>query len=334
MTSATDSRKPVWPSLPLDEWAGTYATLHMYTQIVGKIRLARAPMINHWWQSTFYVTARGLTTSPIPDGGRVFQLDFDLLDHQAQLQTSDGHRASVALQGRSVADFYRELEHQLHRAGIKVPIWTKPVEIEQPIRFEQDRQHATYNPTHASNFFQALLQADRLLKQFRSRFVGKCSPVHFFWGSFDLAVTRFSGRRAPLHPGGVPNLGNWVAQEAYSHECSSCGFWPGSGPVKQAAFYSYAYPEPKGFRNYPIRPAQAYYEESLREFVLPYDEVRRASDPDRMVLEFLQTTYEAAAERAGWNRKELEREYPAPGGRVEPEQASAFPRHEASDRGA
>jgi len=295
-----------WPALPLDEWADTYATLHMWTQIIGKIRLARAPMVNHWWQVALYVTARGLTTGPIPDGQRVFQIDFDFIDHRLAIETSTGNRRELPLESRPVADFYRDVFAALGALDIDVRIWTRPVEVEQSIPFEQDRQHATYDPEHARRLFTVLMHTDRVLKRARSGFLGKCSPVHFFWGSFDVAFTRFSGRRAPPHPGGVPNIADWVVREAYSHECASCGFWPGGGAVPEAAFYAYAYPEPAGFKEFPIRPAEAYYTAEMREFVLPYERVRAAADPERMLLEFFQSTYEAAAERGGWDRAALE----------------------------
>lgn len=296
----------LWPALPLDEWADTYATLHMWTQVVGKIRLARAPMVNHWWQVTLYVTSRGLTTGPIPDGQRTFQIDFDLIDHRLIIETSTGERRELPLESRTVAEFYRDVFAALASLGIDVRIWTRPVEVEQSIPFEQDRQHATYDAAHAARFFAALVQADRVMKRARSGFTGKCSPVHFFWGAFDLALTRFSGRRAPLHPGGIPNVADRVMHEAYSHECASCGFWPGGGAVKEPAFYAYANPEPAGFAEFPIRPEQAYYSTEMREFVLPYERARESADPDRTLLEFIQSTYEAAAELGGWNRSELE----------------------------
>lgn len=301
-----------WPALTLEEWSETYTTLHMWTQVIGKIRLARAPMVNHWWQVVLYVTSRGLTTSPIPDGHRTFQIDFDFIDHRLIIETSTGDKTELPLTSRSVAEFYADVMAALRALGIDVRIWTRPVEIEHPIPFEQDRQHATYNQEHVGRIFTVLVQADRVLQQSRSGFVGKCSPVHFFWGAFDLAFTRFSGRRAPLHPGGVPNVADWVGHEAYSRECASCGFWPGGGS-QEAAFYAYAYPEPAGFNEFSIRPQQAYYSNELREFILPYREVRTAADPDKMLLDFFQSTYEAAAERGGWNREDLEVAYPPPG---------------------
>jgi hypothetical protein len=235
-----------WPSLPLEEWRDTYATLHMMTQVVGKIRLERAPMVNHWWQVTLSVTPRGLSTLTMPHGSRSFQIDFDLIDHALRIEVSDEGTRSIALRTRPIAEFYRDVMDALDDLGVPVRIWPRPVEIEEPIPFDQDFQHTTYVPEHANRFWQVLRQADGALREFRSGFVGKCSPVHFFWGSFDLAVTRFSGRRAPEHPGGIPNLADRVTREAYSRECSSCGFWPGSGVVQEPAFYAYAYPEPAG----------------------------------------------------------------------------------------
>jgi Family of unknown function (DUF5996) len=329
-----ESTPDVWPALPLDEWAETYATLHRWTQVIGKIRLARAPFINHWWQVPLYVTARGMTTSPIPDGGRTFQIDFDFLDHCLLLQTSTGGRGRVELASRSVADFYRTVMSELHALGTRVQIWTRPVEIENPIPFEQDEQHATYNPEQATRFWRVLVQADRVLTEFRSRFIGKCSPVHFFWGSFDLAVTRFCGRRAPPHPGGIPNLADWVTREAYSRECSSCGFWPGSGAVKEPAFYAYAYPEPDGFKDFQIRPRQAFYSAEMKEFILRYEDVRASDQPERMLLAFLQSTYEAAAERGGWDRENLEKDYPMPGETADADKGAAFPEHHTDNPSA
>jgi hypothetical protein len=337
MADLTEARGPtpqVWPALPLDEWAETYATLHMWTQIVGKIRLARAPFVNHWWQVPLYVTARGMTTSPIPDGSHTFQVDFDFLDHCVLIQTSTGGRERVELASRSVADFYREVMGVLRTLGSRVKIWTRPVEVENPIPFERDQQHATYNPEQANRFWRVLVQADRVLTQFRSRFVGKCSPVHFFWGSFDLAVTRFSGRRAPPHPGGIPNLADWVTREAYSWECSSCGFWPGSGAMKEPAFYAYAYPEPEGFKAFPIRPRQASYSAEMKEFILRYEDVRAADDPERMLLDFLQSAYEAAAERGGWDRGNLEKDHPAPAKAGDAATGATFPKHDLDDPSA
>jgi hypothetical protein len=297
----------VWPNLALAEWKETYATLHLWTQVVGKIRLAQTPWVNHSWHVVLYVTSRGLTTSPIPHGNRTFQIDFDFVDHRLAIQVSDGSVRTLELRPRTVADFYSETINELRELGLKVRIHTKPSEIVDAIPFDEDRQHATYDPGHANRFWQVLVQSDRVFKKFRSRFLGKCSPVHFFWGSFDLAVTRFSGRTAPRHPGGIANLPDPITREAYSHEVSSCGFWPGGGPIEFPVFYSYAYPEPKGFGDARINPAAARYSKDLHEFVLPYDEVRRADSPDDLLLEFLQSTYEAAADLGNWNRPELER---------------------------
>lgn len=330
MTDMLETHGPtqeLWPALPLAEWVETYGTLHMWCQIIGKIRLARAPFINHWWQVPLYVTARGMTTSPIPNGRSTFQVDFDFLDHRLVLETSTGERGEIELASRSVADFYHEVMDMLHSLGIGVQIWTRPVEIETPIPFEQDEVHATYDPEQANRFWRVLVQADRVLTEFRSRFVGKCSPVHFFWGSFDLAVTRFSGRRAPPHPGGIPNLADWVTRRAYSRECSSCGFWPGGGAVQEPVFYAYAYPEPDGFKDYPIRPARGFYSEEMKEFILPYEAVRASDQPERTLLDFLQDTYEAAAERGGWDRESLEEDYPAPGEAAAGDKDAAFPKH-------
>lgn len=306
MQAESISRKETWPSLPLEEWQGTYATLHRWTQIVGKIRLAQAPMLNHWWQVPLYVTTRGLSTSPMPHGDISFEISFDFIDHQLRVQTSEGAQRALALAPRSVADFYNELMTILRALGVEVKIWTTPVEIDDPIPFEQDRKRHAYVAQQAQRFWRILKQTDRVLQQFRCGFVGKCSPVHFFWGSFDLAVTRFSGRQAPRHPGGVPHLADWVTRLAYSHEVSSCGFWPGGGLVLEPAFYAYAYPEPEGFKNYPVRPASAYYHHDMREFLLPYETLRRSANPEAMLLEFAQSTYEAGAERGNWDRDALE----------------------------
>jgi hypothetical protein len=295
-----------WPSLPPEAWRDTYATLHMWTQVIGKVRLALAPRINHWWQVPLYVTSRGFTTSPIPYGTRTFQIDFDFLGHELRIETSAGDRRALALAPRSVADFYRETMAALRSLGIEVSIWTTPVEVQDPVPFEQDRAHAAYDPEYAQRFWRILVQADRVFKEFRSRFLGKVSPVHFFWGSFDLAVTRFSGRPAPAHPG-APNVADVVTREAYSHEVSSCGFWPGGGGVDTPVFYAYAYPEPEGFRAYPIRPGEAHYSSELGEFLLPYHAVRAAAAPDEVLLAFLQSTYEAAADLGEWDRAALER---------------------------
>jgi hypothetical protein len=307
MNSSTDFRPVVWPSLPLEAWRETYVALHLWAQIVGKIRLALSPWVNHSWHTTLYVTARGLTTSAIPYGGRSFQIDFDFLEHQLWLRSNDGRSASLALEPQSVASFYKRLMEQMHKLELEVRIHRRPNELPEAIPFDEDDKPRPYDAGYANRFWQVLGQADRVFKVFRARFLGKCSPVHFFWGAADLAVTRFSGRKAPQHPGGVPNLPDWVAREAYSHEVSSCGFWPGSGPIPYPAFYSYAYPEPQGFAEAQIKPPPAFYSKDLGEFILPYDEVRNAKSPDNTLLDFLQTTYEAAANLAKWDRSGLER---------------------------
>jgi len=295
-----------WPELPTTAWRETYETLHLWTQVVGKIRLARTPWLNHSWHVALYVTARGLTTSPIQDGVRTFQIDLDFIDHLLRVSTSDGAQRQFALAGQSVASFYAAIMAALAELGIHVAIDEMPSELPEPIRFSQDSQHAAYDPDAVRRFLQILVNVDRVFKQFRTGFLGKASPVHFFWGSFDLAVTRFSGRRAPRHPGGVPHLSDDVACEAYSHEESSAGFWPGSGAVDYPAFYCYAYPEPAGFRVAKVKPDAAFFSEALGEFILPYDAVRSAADPDKALLEFLQSSYEAAANAANWDRAALE----------------------------
>jgi hypothetical protein len=302
----SNAQKMPWPELPTAAWRETYATLHLWTQIVGKIRLAREPWLNHSWHVTLYVTGRGLTTSPIPDGTRTFQIDFDFIDHHLRISTSDGATRQFALAGKSVASFYAAVMADLAELGIDIAIDEMPNELPEPIRFSQDNLHASYDPDAVQRFFQILVNADRVFKQFRTGFLGKASPVHFFWGSFDLAVTRFSGRRAPRHPGGVPHLSDEVACEAYSHEESSAGFWPGSGAIDYPAFYCYAYPEPAGFRTTRVRPDAAFFSEALGEFILPYDAVRSAAQPEQALLEFLQSTYEAAANAAKWDRDALE----------------------------
>jgi uncharacterized protein DUF5996 len=304
------ARAATWPDLPFVAWRDTCATLHLWTQVVGKIRLARAPMINHWWQVPLYVTARGLTTSPMPDGARTFQMDFDFLAHRLTIETSDGAADSLALEPRSVADFHAEVMGRLRALELETRIWTTPVEIPDAIPFERDDAHAAYDPEYAQRFWRVLVQADRLFTAFRARFVGKVSPVHFFWGSFDLAVTRFSGRPAPPHPG-APNVADVVTREAYCEEVSSAGFWPGGAGMEQPVFYSYAYPAPPGFGEAAVRPAAAFFSRDMGEFVLPYDAVRRAPSPDAMLLAFLQSTYEAAATLGHWDRAKLERAVPA-----------------------
>jgi hypothetical protein len=305
MTSGR-SIQEAWPELPYAAWRDSCETLHLMTQIVGKIRLARTPWLNHSWHVTLYVTANGLTTSPIPDGARSFQIDFDFIDQTLRISTSDGRQRQLLLFAQSVAAFYAAVMAALAELGIDVKIDDKPNELPDPIRFGADHLHASYDPDAAHRFWQVLRQADRVFGKFRTGFLGKSSPVHFFWGSFDLAVTRFSGRPAPRHPGGVPNLPDAVAQEAYSHEVSSAGFWPGGGGIDYPAFYSYAYPEPAGFRTTRVRPDAAFFSEALAEFILPYDAVRTAADPDSALLDFLQSTYEAAADAAKWDRAALE----------------------------
>lgn len=297
-----------WPRLPLKEWQDTYATLHMWTQIVGKVRLKQAPHINHWWQVPLYVTPRGLTTSPMPYGRRVFEVQFDFLNHELVVHAFGEGEAtqSLPLSAVAVAEFYKQFTDLLRSLNLDVRIWAMPVEVANPIPFHQDRTHAAYDPAYVRRLWTILVQSDRVFHIFRSRFIGKCSPVHFFWGGFDLAVTRFSGRRAPEHPP-VPNMAQFIAIEAYSHEVSSCGFWPGGDLVREPVYYSYAYPEPEGFKNYPVRPESAFYSEELGEFLLPYEAVRRASDPDGELLAFLQSTYDAAADKGRWNRENLER---------------------------
>jgi hypothetical protein len=296
-----------WPSLPFAEWRDTCATLQLWTQVVGKIRLAQAPLVNHWWQVPLYVTARGLTTSAMPHGTRSFQIDFDFIDHRLLIADSDGAAAGFALEPRSVADFHRELMGRLASMRLPVKIWTMPVEIEGAIPFEQDTTHASYDAAAANRFWRILVECERVLTRFRARFIGKVSPVHFFWGSFDLAVTRFSGRRAPPSTATAPHLANWVMREAYSHEVSSVGFWPGDESLPMPAFYAYAYPEPEGFGRAPVRPAGAYWHQEMGEFVLPYDRIREDAAPDDRLLEFCESTYAGAADLARWNRAELER---------------------------
>jgi hypothetical protein len=296
-----------WPSLPLEAWSETYATLHLWTQIVGKVRLAQCPWVNHSWHVTLYVTARGLTTSAIPHDRGIFQIDFDFIDHRLTVQSSDGRSTALPLESQSVAAFYSRLMEEMRKLDLIVSIYGQPNEVADPIRFDQDQKERAYDREYANRFWRVLVQADRVFKEFRARFIGKCSPVHFFWGAPDLAVTRFSGRRAPEHPGGIPNLPDWVTREAYSHEVSSAGFWPGGGPILYPVFYSYAYPEPVGFQEASVEPAAAFYSADLREFVLPYDIVRQSASPDNTLLDFLQTTYEAAADAAKWDRAALER---------------------------
>ena len=295
----------VWPDLPYNRWRETAATLQLWTQIVGKVRLTLTPWLNHGWQVPLYVTARGLGTSPVPAGSEILELEFDFISHRLIARTSRGENREVPLERQTVADFYRCVIDLLDGIGVAVAIHEMPNEVPNPIRFSRDRTHSSYDPAAAHRFWRALVQADRAFKLFRTGFLGKASPVHFFWGSFDLAVTRFSGRAAPRHPGGVPGLPDAVTREAYSHEVSSAGFWPGNEVFPHAAFYSYAYPEPAGFRDQPVAPG-ARFDGALGEFILPYDTVRSAADPEALLLEFLSTTYAAAAETGGWDREALE----------------------------
>ena len=292
-----------WPALPFAEWQDTCATLHMWTQIVGKIRLALTPLVNHWWEVPLYVSARGLTTSPIPYQHGVFEIEFDFIEHLLRIETSGGATETLELQPRTVANFYREVMETVRGMGIAVDIWEMPVELAKPIRFDQDTQHAAYDRAYAHKFWQVLVAIEPVFKEFRGRFLGKCSPVHFFWGSFDLCVTRFSGRHAPDRPGA-----DAVTREAYSHEVSSVGWWPGGGDVADAAFYSYSAPEPTGFRDAKVSPAKAYYSAAGSGFRWMYDDARQASDPRAALLDFCQSTYEAAATRANWDRVNLERQ--------------------------
>jgi hypothetical protein len=276
-----------WPELPLPAWSGTCETLHRWTQIVGKVQIARTPLVNHWWNATLFVTSRGLTTPPLPYDAGTFSFAFDLIDHVLWITTSGGATERLPLAPMAVADFYARVMHSLDRLGIKVHIWTVPSEIPDAIPFERDRVNAEYDGAWVGRFWQALSQSDRVLKAFRARFIGKVSPVHFFWGSFDLATTRFSGRPAPPPTGVTPNVAPWVMAEAYSHEVSSCGFWPGNGGYGRAAYYAYAYPEPPGFGSAPLRTAGAFYDQGLGQFILPYDMVRTATDPDALLMAFL-----------------------------------------------
>jgi hypothetical protein len=294
-----------WPVLTLSRWEETRATFHMWAQIVGKVRLALEPMMNHWWQVPLYVSSRGLTTSLMHAGDLGVEMEFDLVDHQLALRTTDGQHAEVLLEPQSVARFYEATMAALGDLGISVSILSRPVEVVEAIPFAEDETHRAYDAAAVHDFWLALVQAHRVLTVFRDRFIGKASPVHFFWGALDLATTRFSGRPAPKHPGGAPNCADWVMELAYSHEVSSCGFWPGGSA--EGSFYSYAYPEPDGYIEWPVAPEGAAYDHEQREFILPYEAVRTAADPDAVLLTFLQSTYEAAAERAGWDRAALER---------------------------
>jgi len=301
----------VWPALPFAEWKDTAITLHTWTQIVGKIRLTLTPWTNHSWHVTLYVTSRGLTTSPIPHGVCTFEIQFDFINHQLLVDKSDGARRKLELKPQSVADFYRTLMRTLEDLDLPVTINTMPNEIENPVPLDQDEEHHSYDPEYANRFWRVLVQSDRVFKEFRSRFCGKCSPVHFFWGSFDLAVTRFSGRPAPPHPGGVPHLPDAITREAYSQEVSSLGFWPGNEAIPTPVFYSYAYPEPPGFAGAKVQPPEVYYESKLREYILPYDAVRTAEKSDEVLLDFAQSAYDAASKLGKWDRDALEEKKPA-----------------------
>jgi Family of unknown function (DUF5996) len=299
-------RAQFWPALPFMEWRSTAETLHLWTQIVGKFRLALTPWINHSWHVTLYLTSRGLTTSPIPHGLHSFEIRFDFISHDLRILKSDGALRVLPLRPQSVAAFYREVRQALDELQLPVKIDLLPNEIIDPIPFDRDETHRAYDPGQANGFWRVLLQSDRVLKKFRSRFCGKCSPVHFFWGSFDLAVTRFSGRPAPVHPGGIPHLPDVVTREAYAREVSSVGFWPGNAASPTPLYYSYAYPEPPGFAEAKVQPAAASYYASLHEFVLPYDAVRTAPSPDAMLLDFAQSAYDAASLLGKWDRTAFE----------------------------
>ena len=301
-----------WPELPYHAWRDTAVTLQLWTQIVGKVRLALSPWVNHGWQVPLYVSARGLTTSPMPVLDEILELEFDFIGHRLLARTSRGDEGTLPLAPRTVAEFHRRVIDLLQGLGVSVVISEMPNEVRNPVPFSQDNVHATYDAAAAHRFWRALVQVDRTFKHFRSGFLGKASPVHFFWGGFDLAVTRFSGKAAPLHPGGIPGLPDPVTREAYSHEVSSAGFWPGNDDFPEAAFYSYAYPEPAGFRGHPVTPG-AFFDTTLGEFILPYDTLRAAEDPDALLLDFLSTTYAAAAEAGGWDRAALDCTFGVPG---------------------
>ena len=304
---ATPRSSEAWPTLAFDAWHETQATLHLWTQIVGKIRLAQSPWINHSWHVTLYLTSRGLTTGPVPHGNRTFQIDFDFIGHELTIRSTDGGNGRIPLRPQSVATFYASLMAEMKALDLPVEICRKPNEIPDAIPFDQDTVHDAYDPDYANRFWRVLVQVDRIFKAFRASFTGKCSPVHFFWGAADLAVTRFSGRPAPEHPGGIPNIPDWITREAYSQEVSSCGFWPGAPAFPQAAFYSYAYPEPPGFATAAVQPDGASYSQDLHEFILPYDVVRESASPDEALLRFLQTSYAAAADSGRWDWRSLER---------------------------
>lgn len=306
MTADPENTPDPWPALPYDAWKETLATLHMWLQIVGKIRVAHVPWVNHQWHATLHVTSRGLTSRPIPWDAGTFQIDFDFLGHELLVSTSDGRTARLALEPRTVADFYHALMDELEGMGVEVRIHGSPNEVPDPIPFRENERDGAYEPEHVERFFRALSSSARVFQDFRGDFLGKCSPVHFFWGAMDLAVTRFSGRRAPEHPGGIPNLPDWITREAYSHEVSSAGFWPGGDSHPSALFYSYAYPSPEGFADVAVRPDAAGWDADLSEFVLPYEDVRTASAPEDELTDFLESTYDAAATLGEWDRGRLE----------------------------
>ncbi len=310
MPDSSSYREKYWSALPFEAWRETANTLHMWTQVVGKVRLAQTPWINHSWHVTLYVTPRGLTTSAIPHGERIFQIDFDFTDHRLKVSTSDGDVRALPLEPQTTADFYARLMGALKELGVPVSIHPRPNEVEKAIPFAEDREHAAYDGEAAHRFWRALFQVDRVFKAFRAHFVGKCSPVHFFWGSFDLAVTRFSGRTAPAHPGGFPNMPDRITREAYSHEVSSAGFWPGGDASPIPIFYSYAYPTPEGFDAAEVLPEAATWNADLGEFVLPYDAVRESDAPEATLRAFLESTYAAAATTGHWDRKALEGSFP------------------------
>ncbi len=299
-----DDDAGAWPELTLSTWEDTRDTLHLWTQVVGKVRLGLEPMVNHWWQVPLYVSARGLTTSLMPAARSGVEIEFDFVDHVLHLRSTTGRARLVTLEARSVASFYEATMAALGELGVTLSIMPRPVEVAVAIPFGEDEQHCAYDPDAAQRFWLALVQAHRVMRRFRAGFVGKASPVHFFWGAADLAVTRFSGRPAPKHPGGVPNCPDRVQEQAYSHELSSCGFWPGGS--EEGSFYAYAYPQPDGFASWPVRPAAAYFDDALGEFILPYAAVRAAPDPDELLLAFFQSTYDAAAELGWWDRAALE----------------------------
>jgi hypothetical protein len=302
-----------WPALSLDEWQDTYATVHLWTQMLGKTRLALAAPQNHYWHTALYANARGLSTSAMPYGDRTIDVELDFIAHRLRARTSDGQSAELPLAARPVRDFYRDYIAMLRSLDVEARIWPMPVEIEGAIPFPADDVHGAYDADAAQRCWRVLLHSQRVMHRFRSDFLGKCSPVHFWWGAFDLACTRFSGRRAPEHPGGVPNLADHVARESYSHECISAGWWPGTigGSITEPSYYAYAYPEPPGFATASVRPAAARYDEQMREWILPYDAVRSAADPDAELYAFLQSTYEAGADPGAWDRAALERSVPA-----------------------